>query len=232
MIRPLNLNNFFSLNGYSIVGSKVLSKSNIIVGLCETKNNDFFFKKYLKYKKIDLNTNYYRCNKIRLRGTLFLFKMFYGYKLKYEIYNENSVFRFFNYRIVSPGTPCFLKCCLIGSLIYDLKILKKKQKFATSAGSYITLLDSSINSNTAVLEMPSGLIKEVNVFSLCTTGRNANIYKKFIVFGKAGNRLHLKKKKISVRGVAMNPIDHPNGGRTKIKKPFRNVWGHVAKKKK
>lgn len=33
------------------------------------------------------------------------------------------------------------------------------------------------------------------------------------------------KKKIIVRGVAKNPVDHPNGGRTKVKQPERSPWG-------
>jgi large subunit ribosomal protein L2 len=36
----------------------------------------------------------------------------------------------------------------------------------------------------------------------------------------------------SVRGVAQNPVDHPNGGRTKTNKPERSPWGWVAKKGK
>ena len=36
-------------------------------------------------------------------------------------------------------------------------------------------------------------------------------------------------KKIMVRGVAKNPVDHPNGGRTKAKQPEKSPWGWVAK---
>jgi len=55
-------------------------------------------------------------------------------------------------------------------------------------------------------------------------GRNSNISKKFNIFGKAG----LVKKlgfNSNVRGVAMNPVDHPHGGRTKTNSPQKSVWG-------
>lgn len=232
MLRKLNLYNFYLIDGYNIICTKRLSKSGKIVGLCEIQNHGFSIKNYFKYKKIHIDINTFKMKDILYKGSLFMFKMFYGYRLETLMFNENNVFNFFNYRTLSLGTPCVIRSCAIGNLIYDLQLLKKSQKFATSAGSYITILDSNVFSKTAVIELPSGLIKEVDVYSLCIVGRNANIYKKFMVFGKAGNRIHFKKKKISVRGIAMNPIDHPNGGRTKIKKPFRNVWGHVAKKKK
>lgn len=38
-----------------------------------------------------------------------------------------------------------------------------------------------------------------------------------------------KNYKIHVRGVAMNPVDHPNGGRTKAKQPEKSPWGWIAK---
>jgi ribosomal protein L2 len=41
-----------------------------------------------------------------------------------------------------------------------------------------------------------------------------------------------KKKHICVRGVAMNAVDHPNGGRTKSNKPELSPWGWVAKHNK
>lgn len=44
--------------------------------------------------------------------------------------------------------------------------------------------------------------------------------------------LHKAKKKITVRGVAKNPVDHPNGGRTKAKQPELSPWGWIAKRNK
>lgn len=50
------------------------------------------------------------------------------------------------------------------------------------------------------------------------------LLKKFTRFSKAGDRAALGFKS-KVRGVAMNPVDHPNGGRTKTNQPEKSVWG-------
>jgi len=56
---------------------------------------------------------------------------------------------------------------------------------------------------------------------MCIVGKNSNILNKKKIIGGAG----FKKKlgfRSSVRGVAMNPVDHPHGGRTKTNKPERS----------
>jgi len=60
-------------------------------------------------------------------------------------------------------------------------------------------------------------------------GRNINLLKKFSRSSKAGDSF-LRGFKSKVRGVAMNPVDHPNGGRTKTNQPEKSVWGWIAKK--
>lgn len=62
-------------------------------------------------------------------------------------------------------------------------------------------------------------------------GKNENFFSNRFVAGKWGNSFS-EKKKINVRGVAMNPIDHPNGGRSKTVQPEKSPWNWVAKKKK
>lgn len=52
-------------------------------------------------------------------------------------------------------------------------------------------------------------------------GQNQNFRTNELVEGKWGASFSLKKK-INVRGVAMNPVDHPNGGRTKTVQPERS----------
>jgi large subunit ribosomal protein L2 len=53
-------------------------------------------------------------------------------------------------------------------------------------------------------------------------GRNMNLLKKFSRASKAGDS-HMQGFKPKVRGVAMNPVDHPNGGRTKTNQPEKSV---------
>lgn len=65
--------------------------------------------------------------------------------------------------------------------------------------------------------------------SFALLGRNSNIFHSFQVQGNAGiNRNYGYRPK--TRGVAMNPVDHPHGGRTKSNKPEVSIWGWIAKK--
>jgi large subunit ribosomal protein L2 len=63
-------------------------------------------------------------------------------------------------------------------------------------------------------------------------GRVSNRFFKYTRYGSAKASIKKKKKIISVRGVAMNPVDHPNGGRSNTKQPLKNPWGKIAKKGK
>jgi large subunit ribosomal protein L2 len=62
-------------------------------------------------------------------------------------------------------------------------------------------------------------------------GRNSNIWRFKEIVGKAGRNIN-RGFKSSVRGVAMNPVDHPHGGRTKTNSPEKTPWGKIAKFKK
>jgi large subunit ribosomal protein L2 len=82
-------------------------------------------------------------------------------------------------------------------------------KLARSAGVSIQLLGKE--GTYASLRMPSGEIRRVDVRCRATVGEIGNSEQANIVWGKAG-RARWKGKRPSVRGVAMNPIDHPLGG--------------------
>ena len=63
----------------------------------------------------------------------------------------------------------------------------------------------------AQLRMPSGEIRNVDVRCRATIGEVGNAEQGNINYGKAG-RMRWKGKRPSVRGVVMNPVDHPHGG--------------------
>lgn len=63
-------------------------------------------------------------------------------------------------------------------------------------------------------------------------GRTAGMFTKYRVFGSFGLCIEKKKKRFSTRGIAMNPVDHHNGGRSKSKSPFFTKYGRIAKKGK
>lgn len=80
----------------------------------------------------------------------------------------------------------------------------------------------------AKIELPSKNFKlfSVNTFVVFTPTKNLFLHK--IVEGGWGFCSGVKKV-INVRGVAKNPVDHPNGGRTKAKQPELSPWGWIAK---
>jgi large subunit ribosomal protein L2 len=82
-------------------------------------------------------------------------------------------------------------------------------KIARSAGSGVQLL--ARDGNRATLRMPSGEIRLVDVACRATIGEVGNAEQGNIKLGKAG-RNRWKGRRPTVRGVAMNPVDHPMGG--------------------
>lgn len=96
--------------------------------------------------------------------------------------------------------------------------------YAKSAGTYCFIDEILRELGLYIIKLPSGIRKVVNEDSVVRVGRNSNISQKYSVIGKAGSSIK-KGVKQTVRGVAMNPVDHPNGGRTKTNKPEKSLWG-------
>nr|QBI37877.1 ribosomal protein L2 [Tetrahymena rostrata]QGS65254.1 ribosomal protein L2 [Tetrahymena rostrata] len=120
------------------------------------------------------------------------------------------------------------KYCVFSNII---SINDKNSKYAKSAGTYLSIIKKIKEHNIFILKLPTGKKKYFSGFSKATIGRNSNFLNKFIVIGKAGiNRW--KGFKPVVRGVAMNPVDHPHGGRTKTNQPEMSPWGWITKKNK
>ena len=117
-----------------------------------------------------------------------------------------------------------------GSIIHSLTLNSKKSKatFATSAGTYCQVIQKHINS--CKLKLPSGSIISVPINSLATLGSVSNSQQNLVQVGKAG-RNRLKGIRPTVRGVAMNPVDHPHGGRTNGGRPSVTPWGKPTKGK-
>lgn len=81
------------------------------------------------------------------------------------------------------------------------------------------------------IELPSGQLKLLPITTYCVLAPNKNLLLNKIIEGGWGFYTK-QKKKITVRGVAKNPVDHPNGGRTKAKQPELSPWGWIAKRNK
>lgn len=119
----------------------------------------------------------------------------------------------------------------IGSLIHNisLKPLKKAQ-ISRSAGTFSRLKEKTFN--TARIELSSG--KHIVISSKCyaTIGIVSNELISLTQKGKAGRARWLNQRP-SVRGVAMNPVDHPHGGgEGKKSGKGKTPWGKTTKKGK
>ena len=98
----------------------------------------------------------------------------------------------------------------VGTLIHNIEIKPGKGgQIARSAGVYAVLV--SKDSDKSYIKLSSSEIIVLNSLCLATIGEVSNSDRKGIKYGKAGRRRWLGFKP-KVRGVAMNPIDHPHGG--------------------
>jgi large subunit ribosomal protein L2 len=97
---------------------------------------------------------------------------------------------------------------VLGKQVHNIT-LNNSNNIARSAGSFSSVLQKYIN--YCLVRFPSQKLYYVSSNSQATIGRVANLQHKLINLGKAGRTRWLGKRP-HVRGVAMNPIDHPHGG--------------------
>ncbi len=111
---------------------------------------------------------------------------------------------------VKPGNAMPLKAIPVGTIVHnvELKPLKGAQ-MARSAGTYAQVVGRE--TGYAQLRMASGEVRMVQDVCMATIGAVSNPDNMNEVWGKAGRSKWLGRKP-TVRGVAMNPVDHPHGG--------------------
>jgi large subunit ribosomal protein L2 len=114
-----------------------------------------------------------------------------------------------------------------GTLIHSLS-QNGISKYARSAGTFIQIIQKGANESK--IKLSSGTIKTISNNSIGTIGCVSNSQQNSVRIGKAG-RSRLLGKRPSVRGVAMNPVDHPHGGRTNGGRPSVTPWGIPTKGK-
>lgn len=97
-----------------------------------------------------------------------------------------------------------------GTLVHDIELLPGRGgQMAKGAGSYATVM--AVEGEYATLKLPSGEIRKGLVDSMATIGQASNVDHGKVRIGKAG-RMRNMGIKPTVRGKAMNPVDHPHGG--------------------
>lgn len=202
--------------------------------LKKTKNNHLLKKKYFT-----------RVSKPTKTSNLLFFKklVLTQYSIATKPYTLSLITKSFNNDIVilpgleslNPGKILTLHTCndlylqkYLGNFLnikdipYNIAISNlrelKKTIYIKSPGTSGKKLKSRKTEKINKIQLPSGkIIFGSNILS-CFVGKNFNFDKTRFIEGKWGLSI-AKTKVITTRGVAMNPVDHPNGGRTKAKQP-------------
>jgi large subunit ribosomal protein L2 len=108
------------------------------------------------------------------------------------------------------GNALFLRDVPLGSPIHAIEMTPGKgAALARSAGTYGTLV--SREGQYVIVKLPSGEVRKILSTCKATIGTTSNPDHGLTVLGKAGRRRWLGRRP-RVRGVAMNPVDHPMGG--------------------
>lgn len=111
---------------------------------------------------------------------------------------------------IKPGNALPLERIPLGTMVHNVEMVPGKGgQLARSAGSFAQLMAKE--GALATLKLPSGEMRMVPKGCYATIGQVGNLEHEIIVWGKAGRSRWLGHRP-KVRGVAMNPVDHPLGG--------------------
>jgi large subunit ribosomal protein L2 len=131
---------------------------------------------------------------------------------------------------IRPGNALPLQNVPMGSIVHNVELQPGRGgQMARSAGSEVQLMAKE--GKHAQLRLPSGEMRLVPLVCYVTIGQVGNVEHENVVLGKAGRSRWLGRRP-KVRGVAMNPIDHPHGGgegRSSGGGHPRTPWGKPTK---
>lgn len=134
---------------------------------------------------------------------------------------------------IKPGNAMPLRSVAIGTIVHNVEMKPGKGgQIARSAGTYVQLVGR--DQSYAILRLASGEQRVVHGDCMATIGAVSNPDNSNIKLGKAGRKRWIGKRP-SVRGVAMNPVDHPHGGgegRTSGGRHPVTPWGKSTKGKR
>lgn len=134
---------------------------------------------------------------------------------------------------VRPGNAMPLKNMPVGTIVHNVELKAGKGgQIARAAGAYVQLVGR--DRDHAILRLGSGEQRLVRSECMATVGAVSNPDNQNVKLGKAG-RKRWAGKRPSVRGVAMNPVDHPHGGgegRTSGGRHPVTPWGKSTKGKR
>ncbi len=131
---------------------------------------------------------------------------------------------------IKPGNAMPLSAVPVGTIVHNVEMKPGKGgQLARSAGTYVQLVGR--DAGHALLRLGSGEVRMVRAECMATVGAVSNPDQANIKLGKAGRKRWLGKRP-AVRGVAMNPVDHPHGGgegRTSGGRHPVTPWGKPTK---
>jgi large subunit ribosomal protein L2 len=131
---------------------------------------------------------------------------------------------------IKPGNTLPLRSIPVGTEVHCVEMQPGKgAQLARSAGAHVQVL--AREGSYAQLRLRSGEIRKVHIDCRATIGEAGNSEHNLESIGKAG-RVRWRGVRPTVRGVAMNPIDHPHGGgegRTASGQPPVSPWGVQSK---
>ena len=111
---------------------------------------------------------------------------------------------------IKPGNALPLRSIPLGTIIHNIELkIGKGAQLARSAGTFAQLM--SKEGKYSQIKLPSGEVRMILQDCYATIGQVGNIDHENVNVGKAGRSRWLGKRP-KVRGVAMNPVDHPHGG--------------------
>jgi large subunit ribosomal protein L2 len=111
---------------------------------------------------------------------------------------------------ILPGNALPLRNIPLGTMLHNVELKPGKGgQIARSAGSSVQLVAKE--GDYASVKMPSGEIRHVAIVCYATVGQVGNLDHENVAIGKAGRQRWLGRRP-HVRGVVMNPVDHPHGG--------------------
>jgi large subunit ribosomal protein L2 len=111
---------------------------------------------------------------------------------------------------ISEGNCLPLENITLGTIVHNIELKRGKGgQIARSAGTSVQLIAKE--GEYALLKLPSGEVRKVHKLCCATIGQVGNMEHSIVSLGKAGRKRWLGKRP-HVRGVAMNPVDHPLGG--------------------
>lgn len=111
---------------------------------------------------------------------------------------------------IKAGNTLPLRNIPVGTFIHNIELKAGKGgQLVRSAGNAAQLMAKE--GNYAQIRLPSGEVRQVRIECKATIGQVGNVEHEIISIGKAGRKRHMGIRP-TVRGSAMNPVDHPHGG--------------------